>query len=148
VLVNPICVAIGEEPAAEVVPQDEDGLGQIPVIGDAVPAPVAEDEAPNAAVDVGGIAAAVAPPVVGFVPPAFGQPALPAAALPNLNQEFVESTVALGMIIHPHVAPVIAQEQLPPIDMYAAAEALHARAAFTNYRNELLGPWPHGCCEY
>jgi hypothetical protein len=52
------------------------------------------------------------------------------------------------MIIHPHVAPVIAQEQLPPIDMYAAAEALHARAAFTNHRDELLGPRPHGCCEY
>jgi hypothetical protein len=59
----------------------------------------------------------------------------------------VEGASTRGMIIHPHAMDVIANGQVPVVDMDAAAVALHQRVAFTQHRNAILGPVPTGCCK-
>jgi hypothetical protein len=94
-----------------------------------------------------GGAAPVNADVAGFAQPALGQPAQPLAVVLNANQEFVDGAVAQGMIIHLHAAEVVANSQITPVDMDTAAEALHRRVAFTQHRNDVLGPVPTGCCK-
>jgi hypothetical protein len=88
--------------------------------------------------------AAANPVAAGLAEPAVVQPALPAGVA---QEDFVQAATARGMIIHPHAMNVVVHEQVPVVDMDAAAVALHQRVAFTQHRNALLGPVPPGCCK-
>jgi hypothetical protein len=122
---------------------------QVAAVGCEAVDPPLEDGEQGVALNVvgplaAGGAAAVNPAAVGFAQPAFGQPAQPAVVA---QEEFVEGASTRGMIIHLHAMDVIANGQIPAVDMDAAAVALHQRVAFRQHRNSILGPVPTGCCK-
>jgi hypothetical protein len=136
----------------------EDDTQPIPVIGDAVPAaPAVAVPAPAVAppaVAAGQLAAAVVappamiPPPAGFVNPAFGLPPVPVANAIHAGEMFVQATAAVGMILHPWVAQLAREGNLPLFDVNSGGTALQHRIEFTRHRDEVLGPISPQCCKY
>jgi hypothetical protein len=66
----------------------------------------------------------------------------------HAGEVFIQSTAAVGMILHPWVAQLARDGQLPLYDVNSTGAALQHRIEFTLHRNGVLGGVPQHCCEY
>jgi hypothetical protein len=149
VVVQPVpvsaSVAVVQQPSAAVVAHGP--IAPLPPALDAQGrfASVAAAGVPQPAIDP---QPAVIAPLAGFANPGFGYPPVPMANAVHAGEVFIQATAAVGMILHPWVAQLARDGNLPLYDVNSTGAALQHRIEFTRHRDEVLGPVPPQCCEY